>query len=129
VLLLLHPPDDARKLLEVCIFFRLQRMFLKKIHHFEQAFDLSDSEFEPVIVVSSNNTASKESLECVKDLHVFFMPDNSEFGQDLISCFHVGVLVYSDEEATFSVDKADNPIRCYVHASPSLVWKVQGHSA
>jgi len=78
VLVFGYPSDDASKLFEVCMLLRLQRMLLEKLHDIQQALDLSNAQFESIVMISSNDATSEESLQCLKNLDILFVLDDPE---------------------------------------------------
>jgi hypothetical protein len=98
---------------------RFQRMLFEKLHDVQQAVDLSDAQLESFTMIDPNNATPEEPLECVKNLDVSLMLDYPEFRQDLISHVHFRMAGDANVEATFSVNKANNPVSRYFHTASS----------
>ena len=120
----LHHQQDFSEFLEVYVLLRLQRVFLEEFRNFFQARSLTNSKLISIFVVSPNNTAFEESLQSIQDLDVPFMLNHSEFWKNLVSRFHSPIPVDSNVEASFTIDKPNNPIRFEVQNLHSLSQKL-----
>ncbi len=64
-----------------------------------------------VTVVASYYPTPKECFECIEELHVAFMLHHGKFRQYLKTGGHLLMRLDADEEATFSIDEAADPLR------------------
>ena len=69
-------------------------------------------------VVRSNHTAPKKLLERVQKLDISLVLYNCKFREHLKSGGHLRVRINANEEATFSVNKSDHPLRL----QPPRLW-------
>jgi hypothetical protein len=62
-----------------------------------------------ITMVGSDLPASEESSESFEDRDVPFVLNHAELRKDLPANFHRGLSVDADEEASLSIDEADDP--------------------
>src|SRR5437867_12978999 len=96
-------------------------MLLEELHNIQQAVNLSDAQFESIIMISSNHSAPEKSLQCIKNLDVFFVLDYPKLRQDLKSHFHFGMFIDANIETAFPINETNNPIRGELHRSSYIV--------
>ena len=78
---------------------------------FPEVFHTTHSIAHAVTVVLAYNAAPKKALERVKQLHVAFMLHHGKFRQYLKTGGHLLMRIDANEEASFSIDKAADPLR------------------
>ncbi len=68
-----------------------------------------------VSVVGTNHPTAEEILQCVEQLDIALVLNNGKFRKHLIFCSHIRMAIDTDEEATFSVRKANDPLCIKFH--------------
>ena len=69
-----------------------------------------DSIGHSISVILSHYTATEESLQCVEQLDITAMLNDSEFGEYLILARHFWVRMDADVETTFAVNETNDPL-------------------
>jgi hypothetical protein len=115
VLPFFHPSHYSREFLEVDVLLRLQGMAFEELHHLEQAFQLPDPQFISILMIIPYDSAPEKTLQGMEHLGVLSVLDDPVFRKDLISNRHIRMFIDTDEEATFSIGKSNNPVRGNVH--------------
>src|SRR4029077_8893394 len=85
-------------------------MLLEKPDDFAELLESSDSQFFSITIIHSDLTASKKLLQPLEKRHVPFVLHHTELGKNLPADFHTRLPIDANEEATFSIDKSDNPV-------------------
>jgi hypothetical protein len=77
---------------------------------FAEVIESSNPVSHSLAVIAANHPAAEKLLQAMKQLHIPTMLNNSEFGEHLKLAGHLGMRMDAHVEATFSVDKSDNPL-------------------
>ena len=85
-------------------------LFEKGNNPFGEVIQSPDSIRHSTSVILSDNAASEELLQCVKQLNITLMLNDGEFGEHLKLAGHLWVRVYANVETTFAVDKTHDPL-------------------
>jgi hypothetical protein len=111
MLSLIHQVKDLSEPREVDPLLRFQRMlFEERNNPFVEVIQPPDSIDHLVAVTRSNHSATEEFLQCVEQLNIPAVLDDSEFGEHLKLAGHRGMRIDPNAKATFSVGKSNNPL-------------------
>ena len=107
----LHEADHLGKAIETRSLNRPQWMRLEERHHSPgQLLKSSDAELLSITMVRGDLTAPEELSKLLEERDIPLVLHHTELGKDLPADFHRGLPVDADEEASLSVNEADDPI-------------------
>jgi len=90
---------------------RSQRMLLEKVRDHPKLIEPSNSELPSISVILADATKPEEFLQSVEHVQITFVLNDAELRNDLESYLDRWVSLDSDEEASFSIDESNHPIR------------------
>ena len=101
---------------------RSQQVLSEEPIDFAQLFEASYAELPSITVILTHSSEAEVSLQPVEYVKIAFVLNDAEFRNDLITDFDRWISLDSDEEASFSIDKPNNPIRIEVHRDCELLY-------
>ena len=106
-----HFPHDPSEFVKLNRFLRVQVMRLEERHnHFSKIFQISHPPAVPVPVIAANDAAFHGRPEAVEEIDVSLVLHDCQFGEYLIAKANFRMPADADVEATFAIDKPDNPV-------------------
>src|SRR5882672_7314937 len=106
----LHEADHLGKAIEARPLHRPQWIRFEERHHsFRQLFESPDAELLSITVIRGDLTASEKLTELLEEGNIPLVLHHAELRKDLPADFHRGLPVDADEEASLSVNEADDP--------------------
>jgi hypothetical protein len=108
----LHEADHLGEALETRSLHRPQWMRFEERHHpLGQLFETSDAELLSITVIRRDLTTPEELAEPLEEGNIPLVLDHAELWKDLPADLHRGLPIHANEEASFSVDENQPPIR------------------
>jgi hypothetical protein len=106
----LHEANHLSEAIEARSLHRPQWVRLKEWHHsFGQLLESSDAELLSITMIRGDLTTPEELSKLLKERDIPLVLHHAKLGKDLPADFHRGLPVDADEEASLSVDEADDP--------------------
>ena len=86
-----------------------------------QMLQTSNSELPSLIVISTHAPEAEKPLQSVEYIDIAFVLNDAKFRYDLVADLDRWVSLDAYEEATFSVDESNHPIRVEFHRDCQLL--------
>jgi hypothetical protein len=92
-------------------FLRSQRVLLEERRDRSKLLETSNTVFPSITVILTDSSEPEESLQAMEHVEITLVLNDTEFRYDLEPDLGRWVSLNPDEEASFSIDKSNHPIR------------------
>ncbi len=119
-----HHAKDVGEFQRIDALLRSQPMLLEESCDLAEMLDAAHPVFPSLAVIPTHAPEAEKSLQCVQNVEIAAVLNDAEFRDDLHPDTDRRVSLDSDEEAPFSVDESDHPIRTEFHCDCQLLFEL-----